>query len=79
MIWSSLQACGVVLSFAISTSICLNNVTICSGLYLLRRTAGLEEERNRLRGNAPRKGRCVVGQTRDASFAAGPSPRKREQ
>jgi len=36
----------------------------------------LEEERNRLRGNAPRKGRRVVRQTRDASFAAGPSPAK---
>ena len=45
------------------------------GRWLL---AVLEDERNRLRENAPRKGRCLVRQTRDASFAAGPSPLERE-
>lgn len=34
--------------------------------------AVLAGERKRLRGSAPRKGRCVVRQTRDASFAANP-------
>src|SRR5271156_462857 len=35
VISSSLQTCGVVLPFAIPTSICRSNVTICSALYLL--------------------------------------------
>ena len=30
----SRQACGVVLPFAIATSICRSRCTICSGLYL---------------------------------------------
>ena len=34
MISASLQACGVVFPFAISTSICRSSVTTCSGLYL---------------------------------------------
>ena len=36
MICASLQACGVVFRFAISTSICRSSVTICSGLYLFK-------------------------------------------
>src|SRR5271156_3013591 len=35
VISTSLQACGVVFPFAIPTSICRSNVTICSALYLL--------------------------------------------
>src|SRR5271156_4949074 len=35
VISASLQACGVVLPFAMLTSICRSIVTICSGLYLL--------------------------------------------
>src|SRR5271167_357841 len=35
VISASLQACGVGFPFAIPTSICRNNVTICSALYLL--------------------------------------------
>ena len=41
------------------------------GRWLL---AVLEDERNRLRGNAPQKEHCVVRHTRDASFAAGAQP-----
>src|ERR1700732_933684 len=35
VISTSLQACGVGFPFAIPTSICRSNVTICSALYLL--------------------------------------------
>src|ERR1700687_5247619 len=35
VISTSLQACGAVFPFAIPTSICRSNVTICSALYLL--------------------------------------------
>src|SRR5271155_2943309 len=48
VIWTSLQACGVVLPFAISTSICRSSVTICSGLYLLIDMTGLPPQVNSL-------------------------------
>src|SRR5271154_4470872 len=35
VISASLQTCGVVFPFAMPTSICRSNVTICSALYLL--------------------------------------------
>src|ERR1700731_647776 len=38
---ASLQACGVVFPFAISTSICRSKFTICSGLYLFIGMTGL--------------------------------------
>src|SRR5277367_1639622 len=41
VIWTSLQACGVVFPFAISTSICRSKFTICSGLYLFIGMTGL--------------------------------------
>src|SRR5271170_2750579 len=48
VIWTSLQACGVVLPFAISTSTCRSSVTICSGLYLLIGMTGLPPQVNSL-------------------------------
>jgi len=41
VISASLQACGVVFPFAISTSICRSKFTICSGLYLFMGMTGL--------------------------------------
>src|ERR1700681_2927276 len=41
VISASLQACGVVFPFAISTSICRSKFTICSGLYLFIGMTGL--------------------------------------
>src|SRR5579864_6524441 len=38
---ASLQACGVVFPFAISTSICRSKFTICSGLYRFIGMTGL--------------------------------------
>lgn len=48
MIWVSLQACGVVFPFAISTSICRNSLTACSGLYRTVDTTGLPPQVNSL-------------------------------
>ena len=45
---ASLQACGVVFPFAISTSICRSSVTICSGLYLLIGITGFPPQMNSL-------------------------------
>src|SRR5271168_3910070 len=66
VIWTSLQACGVVLPFAISTSICRSSVTICSGLYLLIDMTGLPPQVNSLSFHLVQK--SPVRSKADATF-----------
>src|ERR1700732_1227163 len=66
---ASLQACGVVFPFAISTSICRSKFTICSGLYLFIGMTGLLQvnslsfhlvQKSPVRSGLPTTGRAAV-------------------
>src|SRR5271156_3914916 len=85
VIWTSLQACGVVLPFAISTSICRSSVTICSGLYLLIDMTGLPPQVNSLSFHlvqkspvrSPRITRKLARQVNTSAFIGSNVPTRR--